>query len=218
MVHDEIRRPKKVRGLAAFDLDGTLLRGPTVCEILAKPLGRLAEMQRFESQPVHADFTSAREEMARWYSGVSVDELVCHLRTAQWAPGAHESVRLLQREGIEVALVSVTWSFAVAWFAKQVNISYYLGTGLSPSGEIAHVWGPDKASFIRTLSAKLQVPRDRVAAIGDSCGDFEMLKEADLRIFVGKTAPTDITSLTHLPDADLRTVADHLLHEWIDRS
>ena len=216
MVHAEIRARGKIRGLAAFDLDGTLLRGPTVCEILAQPIGRLAEMQRFESLPPESDFTTAREEMARWYSNTSVDELVVHLRNAEWAPGARESVMRLQSEGIEVALVSVTWRFAVAWFAAQLNIAHYLGTGLSPTGEVEHVWGPDKASFIRTLSAKLQLTRDRVAAIGDSLGDFEMLNEANLRIFVGKTAPTNISALTHLPDVDLRTVADHILREWVD--
>jgi hypothetical protein len=34
--------------LAAFDLDGTLLRGVTVCGALTRPLGRLDQMQEFE--------------------------------------------------------------------------------------------------------------------------------------------------------------------------
>jgi len=34
--------------LVAFDLDGTLLRGSTVCECIADGLGRRAEMARFE--------------------------------------------------------------------------------------------------------------------------------------------------------------------------
>jgi hypothetical protein len=36
-------------GLAVFDLDGTLLRGLTVCEVLAGPLGHLERMQQFEA-------------------------------------------------------------------------------------------------------------------------------------------------------------------------
>lgn len=35
-------------GLAVFDLDGTLLRGPTVCEVLARTLGRLDRMRQLE--------------------------------------------------------------------------------------------------------------------------------------------------------------------------
>jgi hypothetical protein len=30
----------------SVDLNGTLLRGETVCEVLAKPLGRIAEMKK----------------------------------------------------------------------------------------------------------------------------------------------------------------------------
>jgi len=35
------RRPVR---LAAFDLDGTLLRGPTICEVLAAKFGRRDRM------------------------------------------------------------------------------------------------------------------------------------------------------------------------------
>jgi hypothetical protein len=35
-------------GLTVFDLDGTLLRGPTVCEVLAQTLGRLNQMRQLE--------------------------------------------------------------------------------------------------------------------------------------------------------------------------
>jgi hypothetical protein len=47
--------PPETQGIAAFDLDGTLLRVPTVCEILAKPLDRLEAMRRFEA------FTAERD-------------------------------------------------------------------------------------------------------------------------------------------------------------
>ena len=38
----------RLGGLAVFDLDGTLLRGPTVCEVLAQTLGRLDQMRQLE--------------------------------------------------------------------------------------------------------------------------------------------------------------------------
>lgn len=44
----------KTRGLVVFDLDGTLLRGPTVCELLAAPLGHLAEMRSLGPYPERA--------------------------------------------------------------------------------------------------------------------------------------------------------------------
>lgn len=68
------------RGLVAFDLDGTSLRGRTVCELLAAPLGRRDEMRRFEALSGEAALAAAREEMARWYAGRSEAELCTALR------------------------------------------------------------------------------------------------------------------------------------------
>jgi phosphoserine phosphatase len=48
-------------GLVVFDLDGTLLRGQTVCEVLAAPLGRLDEMNTGAGigSPVPSERTAA---------------------------------------------------------------------------------------------------------------------------------------------------------------
>jgi len=152
--------------------------------------------------------------MARWYAGQSADELNHHLRNAEWAPDAQEAVRQLQGAGVQVAVVSVTWGFAVQWFAEQLNVAEYLGTELFSSGVINHVWGRDKARFVRGLASKSGVPSHRIAAIGDSRGDIEMLKEARLPFFMGTTVPFESDELIHLPQADLRVVAARILQEW----
>jgi hypothetical protein len=59
-----------------------------------------------------------------------------------------------------------------------------------------------------------RVPSNRIAAIGDSCGDIEMLKVASLPFFVGMTVPFESGALIHLPRADLRVVAERILQEW----
>ena len=53
-----------VRGIVAFDLDGTLLRGLTVSELIAKGLGRLEQMRKFEGLKQEAELIAAREEIA----------------------------------------------------------------------------------------------------------------------------------------------------------
>ena len=60
--------------LAAFDLDGTLLRGQTACEAIAKGIGRIErmrELERLESTDI--------EEMAEWYSDFTFSDLCKHL-------------------------------------------------------------------------------------------------------------------------------------------
>src|SRR5262245_32450902 len=89
-----------MRGVAVFDLDGTLLRGDTVCEVLAKPPGRIDQMKRLETFTAEKDIEIGRGEMAGWYKGHTIETLQDHLRNAHWAPGADEAIRLLQEESL----------------------------------------------------------------------------------------------------------------------
>ena len=203
-----------IRGIAVFDLDGTLLRGDTVCEVLAKPLGRIDEMKRFETLTAEKDIETARVQMAEWYREHSMDALHAHLQSACWAPGAHEAIRRLQEAQVVVAIASITWKFAVRWFAKQVNIQNYIGTDMSASGDIVHVWARDKARWLRELAENYSASPARTAAVGDSTGDEEMLRAAGLRFFVGANAAPEIESLIHLPGADLRLVSDRIIEKW----
>ncbi len=207
-------KPKSIRGLAVFDLDGTLLRGDTVCEVLAKPLDRLVEMKHFEGLTEERDIAAAREQMVGWYEVRTTTELRAELRGASWAPGAHEAVRRLQSVGVAVAIASLTWQFAVSWFASQLGVDDYLGTDLFPDGRIVHVWPRDKARWLRELAATYGVPSDRIAAIGDSKGDLEMLHAASLRVFVGSTVPSGLGQVIHAPNANLCHVADRIIDEW----
>jgi phosphoserine phosphatase len=204
-----------VQGIVGFDLDGTLLRGPTACEVIAEPLGRLEQMKYFETMKTEQEIVSARTEMARWYDGRAFADLQCFCERACWAPGAWEAVALLQSRGIEVVIASITWSFAVAWFAKRLNIRRYLGTQLLPNGDIVHVWDHDKGRWFRDLVQDYGVPDSLVAAVGDSQGDAEFLRVAALRFFVGSgPVPNIPPPVVHIPNADLRVVAEHIVREW----
>ena len=171
-------------------------------------------MRRFEAYITEPELTAARREMAQWYRDHTIPELQEHLCNAQWAPGAHEAIQRLHRGGVEVAIVSVTWSFAVQWFAQQLNVFHYFGTALLPNGEIVHSWGREKARFLRELVVKYGIVSSRVTAIGDSSGDIEMLREASLRFFLGASPPAGIEEIIHLPNGDIGTVAERILSEW----
>lgn len=200
-------------GLAVFDLDGTLLRGPTVCEVLAQALGRRDQMRQLEasiSAGSDAAIAAARDEMFRWYRGLSLAELTGRLETGMLAPRASEGISLLKRYGVAVAIASITWEFAVARFARHLQVEHYVGTVLKPDGAISHFWPRDKATWIEGLRAMLRIPSDRVAAVGDSSGDIDMLRAARHSVFVGAILPDELHEVSHLPGADIVTVA-----EWI---
>lgn len=151
--------------------------------------------------------------MARWYEGLTESELCTGLSGAKWAPGAHQAVSMLRDAGVELAIASVTWGFAVGWFARELGIRHFMGTDLSPLGEVTHAWPTTKGKWLHALTKSVGLPRVRVAAVGDSLGDTHLLRSASIRIFVGANPPT-LPRLVHMPEADLRDVAQHILDLW----
>ena len=197
--------------LAVFDLDGTLLRGRTVCELLAEPLGRLDRMQQLERFATEADLAAARDEMATWYRGRPVSQLTAGLQAVPFAPGTEEAVALLHRSGVTVAIASITWEFAVECFARRLGVTHFIGTRLGPADAVEHVWPRDKARWAQALRRQLSIPANRLVAVGDSSGDADMLQIAAHRVFVGDRVPPAIADVYHAPAANLLTVVRWIL-------
>ncbi len=197
--------------LAAFDVDGTLIRPDTCCEAIARPLGRLARMREFERASTVAQITAARAEMAGWYAGRSHAALCKPLADATLAPGLYAGFARLRQHGVATALVSITWDFAVAWFARLLSADYYVGTNLAADGTIAHFWPEDKARWIRALATALDIGLDQVAAVGDSAGDVPMLQTVGLPFFVGQSLPPELAAVTHVPNGDIDQIAHSII-------
>ncbi len=197
--------------LVAFDVDGTLIRPDTCCEVIARPLGRLPRMREFEQFRTAAQITAARTQMAGWYAGRSRDELCRPLADATLAPGVQAGFARLRQHGIATALVSITWEFAVAWFARSLDADYYVGTRLADDGTIEHFWPEDKARWLRTLAVDLGIGLDQIAAVGDSSGDVPMLQTVGLPYFVGHDLPLELHAVSHLPDGDIDRIAQSII-------
>lgn len=197
--------------LAAFDVDGTLIRPDTCCEAIARSLGRLARMREFERASTVAQITAARAEMAGWYAGRSHAVLCKPLADATLASGLYAGFARLRQHGVATALVSITRDFAVAWFARLLSADYYVGTNLAADGTIAHFWPEDKARWIRALATALDIGLDQVAAVGDSAGDVPMLQTVGLPFFVGQSLPPELAAVTHVPNGDIDQIAHSII-------
>jgi HAD superfamily phosphoserine phosphatase-like hydrolase len=202
-------RPTK---LVAFDLDGTLLHGDTVLEAIARPLGHLDAVREFEKLRVTDidEIKAAREKVAGLYEASTLPELHPHLASMRFAPGAHEGMSLLKRHGFKIAIISITWEFAVEWFANQFGADYFVGTGLSHDGKITHFWPSDKAVWLKSLADRLGTPMKEVAAVGDSNGDLHMLRAVGHPYWVGSHLPTDLTAAHH-PTGDIERIAQDIV-------
>jgi HAD superfamily phosphoserine phosphatase-like hydrolase len=194
--------------LVAFDLDGTLIRGPTICESLAEPLGKLSRMREIELLRDLTQIRAARQEMLSWYG--DRPEALFEKLSLTIAPGAVEAFELLARHGVQTAIVSITWSFAVERLALRVGAGAWVGTG-AHSGEIQHFWPNDKPVWLARHANALGIEMGQVAAVGDSHGDVPMLAAVGHPFFVGADLPSEIAHAIHAPNVDLLKIARLIL-------
>lgn len=204
---DGTPRPRVI----AFDLDGTITRGPTVCEAITTHIGRRAEMDGFERERTRDGIARGRERMAEWYSAYSVEDLLEPVRAIPLAPGAHEALALCRAAGVWTALVTITWTFAATHFVEALGFDACVGTVLH-KGHIRHFWPEDKAEWLAGFAGERGIAREQTAAVGDSWGDGPMLAWAGRGIYVGRdTPPAD--GLLHMPDAPLDAAVRALLDD-----
>jgi phosphoserine phosphatase len=155
--------------------------------------------------------TAARETMAEWYQAYTYEELTAGLSDLTLAPGSEEGLALLRRHGIVTAIVSITWSFAVEWFAQMLGADYAYGTRLV-DGRVEHAWPADKGRWLRNLIERLDLPQHAVAAVGDSEGDRELLEAAGVRYCVG-AQKIEVADVVHMPRASILEIAQQVVAE-----
>lgn len=193
--------------LVAFDLDGTLIRGDTVCEVIAEPLGHLDRMRELERDALDADgLIRMREELVGYYRVAGFPAVEAALDGLVLAPGAEEAFRLLAKHGVRMAIATLTWEFAAQRLAGRLGAHDVLGCGVAPDGGIAHVFPGDKGRWLSELMARLGLDAGAVAVVGDSWRDREMFEVAAHRFFVGPT-PLPGLDACHYPDGDLAEIA-----------
>jgi phosphoserine phosphatase len=194
--------------LAAFDLDGTIIRDRTCIEAVVESIGRTDEAAAFESLDVRDvdAMTAARNTIAEWLRPFPTDILLRDVRDLALAPRIDEAFSLLRSYRVSTAILSLTWKPAVDWFAQRLGADFAVGTS---HGEdtIDHVWPEDKGRWLQDFATRHGLHQRELAAVGDSEGDREMLAAAGFRIFVGDRPP-DVPCVVHMRGADMYEVAE----------
>lgn len=199
------------KGLAVFDLDGTLTRGETCVQVIASVIGRRAECDEFEKlAPMdRSDLGKARTQMAAWLASSDRQAISRAIDLMPLAPGAEECFARLREVGVATGIVSITWQFAVLRFALRLGADFFVGTELQSTGEVRHFWPEDKATWTDSLARWLGLPLNRVAGVGDSLHDHAFLAIVGHPFYVGTDDPPDRAQ--HLAGADLDKVADMIV-------
>lgn len=176
-----------------LDLDGTLIRKHTSCQLIAEDVGmssRMAELERTHSPET---IVAARNEVVLWYRELSIIELLASLDNARIGSGVDDLCAYCRERGIPFAIVSMTWSFVVEYFAKRFGAVEFLGTDILPGKCVLnHVFPETKADFVRQFLEKRRLNPEHCCAIGDSWGDFPMLESVGIGLVIGKKRRKDL--------------------------
>jgi HAD superfamily phosphoserine phosphatase-like hydrolase len=212
MRESALKGPGRIR-LVAFDLDGTLTRGDTVCEVIGRHMGHFRRVRALEAicsrQRDRDSIRLLRTELVSYYGAATRARLRSFLSSLTLAPGARKGFDLLRRSGVTTAIVSITWEFAAEWLAEKLGADYYAGARLLDGGTIDHFWPEDKAVWLERLMVELGVRRHETAAVGDSWPDMVMFDVVDCAIYVG-SGPPPHPRVLHIPNGNIYAIARFL--------
>jgi Cu+-exporting ATPase len=188
------------QAIALLSSEGLALTGWQ--EVRGAGVQAKVESQHSTTPSLHPPLLTARLGSVRWLEESGVDLTPGRAFIAEWAAqgatvvglaveqslrgvfavkdavkaGAREVVQQLERQGLEVYLVTGDNELTAGSIAKQ--------TGIKPENVFAQVRPEQKAEFVK----KLQQQGQRVAFVGDGINDAPALEQADLGVAVSRAS------------------------------
>ena len=181
---------KKLSGLCVLDVDGTLIE-EEVIDLLGKEAECENEVALLTAQAMRGelDFEESLRKRVSLLQGLSVDTFDKIYHELHLSKNAAQFINTLQKNQIEVGLVSGGFIPIVERLAKDLGISLFAANQLEIRGGhlTGNLIGPlinrevKEETFIRWAD-ELKVPIERTIAIGDGANDLAMLKRAGIGI------------------------------------
>ena len=172
--------------LVAFDLDGTLIPRTSVARHLLAGLGFRRQADELERRYLSGeiDQREAARLSGRAFAGASVAWVERRLAALPTLRGLDKTLRALSDAGIPVVIATVTWTFAVRYYARRFGFDGYTGTVMREtegrlSGRVARYCSEDaKRDFVLAYAARRGIPMRAVTAIGDARSDLPLFAAA----------------------------------------
>jgi phosphoserine phosphatase len=213
--------------LIAFDVDGTLVRGPngfTVWEVLNERFLGTAEVnvERYAKYKagtlsyadwVELDVTGWRE------AGARRDDVVAAFGRLSPIDGAREALGALDEAGCKLVAISGTLDLMLETVLPGLPFDEVHANHIAFDGEgrIDH-WRATpfdmrgKAELLRAIALRERVPLDRCAFVGDSSNDVWIARQAGFTIaFNPDSDELERIAGAVVRSGDLRDILPHLL-------
>lgn len=213
--------------LVAFDVDGTLVRGPsdrTVWEVLNERFTGRADHNREREALYHEGKLSYAEwvalDIGGWQAaGARRADLLAGFAPLGLVAGTHEALAALRQAGCRLLVVSGTLDLLLSSFFPELPFDevYTNHIGFDEEGRIAH-WQATpfdmagKAKLLRAVALREGIPLERCAFVGDSANDVWIAREAGFTLaFNPKSAELESTADAVVRSDDLRAILPYLL-------
>jgi glucosyl-3-phosphoglycerate synthase len=211
---------KRADKLALFDMDGTLLNGRFVLE-LAHQTGRMEALNPLLDN-LTLDAATRSRRIAAVFTGIPKSTIERVARSMPLMTGAVEAVVGLRKAGYLVGVVTDSYRMAAEIVRRRVfadfTISHVMkfhgekSTGkLTLSPAMRHPKGcPEhrlcKRNVLQHFLHELDIPPERVLAVGDSENDICLLRAAGISIAFQPKRRSVRAAAKHLVTDDLREI------------
>jgi len=180
----------QVKGLCVMDVDGTLIL-EEVIDLLGREAGCEEEISQITSRAMRGelDFGSSLRKRVSFLEGLPISVFDKVFNTIHLSPNVQEFISILQKNCIQVVLVSGGFIPIVERLAKTLGIAYFSANqlevkdGLLTGKLVGKIINPKvKKETMEKWREELKLPQERTVAIGDGANDLLMLKSVGLGI------------------------------------
>ncbi len=209
-------------GLAAFDMDDTLLDGRVVFAT-ADHSGFKSEALRIMGSGIEKYKQS--EAIAVLFKGLGRKETLEVVKRIPLMPGCEETVKTLKSAGYKVGIISDSYTFATGYLRTRLALDFDEANILEEengifTGRIQMPLGWQKNNCackrsvckryaLRKQSARYELT-SRICAIGDNLGDICMLEEAPISIAFNPKHKDVTKAARYTAHGDLRKILQHI--------
>lgn len=184
---DMFRRSKR---LVCMDVDSTFVKGEFIDD-LAELAGCKEQVAAITARAMRGelDFKQALAERVKLLEGLPFERARALIERFELTPGADRFVKILQRFGFRVGLVSGGFTFFVDELKARFGLDFAFANELEVvSGKLTGkvlgriVDGERKAQILNEMAQTYACPLEQTVAIGDGANDIFMLQTAGLGI------------------------------------
>ena len=194
--------------LAAFDMDGTVLRHDSSWAAVHRRFGTehrgAASLKLYSEGKInYREFM--RRDIASWPKGVTRRQVEEILSGYVLRDDSRYTIDELRRRGIKTALITSGIDILAKKVAEDLGMDHWVANGLrfdragvvQPEG-VGRVDPTRKDRAYLRLLKKLGVPSDRTIAVGDTVYDLRFLKSAALGFMLAHTTRVDDPNVIHI--------------------